>query len=410
MVLVPFFVCSLISTKLSAQAYCNNELIFWNENFGTGTVPSNNADVVNLIYQPTGIFGIEGTYRVVNNTQQLGDWHNSEDHTPGDVDGKMLVINGEPEIFYTKQLSRALGYPAGFYAISYSLMNVNTPGSCAPNPLLPNITIKTEYLDATNNWIELTNSPISAGPFPQTVNPTWLKTGGVFTLPLTGSFLVSEIRFTLKNETDGGCGNDLAIDDLKFATCPTGGPLPVKFLSVSARQKGTGVTIDWATASEFNNKYFEVEKSSDGGISWSVINTTLSKGNGSVTKNYNAYDAKPVNGLNYYRIRQVDNDGTSKYSSTVLFKLNIVKTEVSVLNNPFNTNIIVDFLATRNQVVNYRLIDMTGKLIFSNQQTITKGNFRKIIEGVSQLNRGMYILQITDEDAMIIYNDKLLKQ
>ncbi len=411
MLLVSFFVFTLKSTKLSAQAFCANELIFWNEDFGTGTTSTSNSNVRNLTHQPNGVFGNEGTYRIINNTQQLSDWHNSEDHTTGDSDGKMLVINGEAGIFYRKGVSRTLGYPAGFYSVSFFLMNVNPPpGTCSPNPLLPNITLKAEYRNASNNWIELTNSPITTGPIPQTANPLWLKIGGVFTLPTTGSFLVNRIRFTLSNETVGGCGNDYAIDDLKFASCPTGGPLPVQFLNVTARQKGSGVAIDWATASEFNNKYFEVEKSIDGGLNWTVINTTPSKGNGSVTKSYNSYDAKPVSGLNYYRIRQIDNDGASKYSSTVVFKLNITKTEVSVLNNPFNTNIIVDFLSTRNQVVNNRLIDVTGKLIFSQQLNVTKGSFRKIIEGVSQLNRGMYILQITDEDGLIIYNGKLIKQ
>lgn len=409
-VLASLLALNLISNKLTAQAFCTSELVFWNEDFGTGTNSSSNANVRNLTYQPNGAFGNEGTYRVINNTQQLPEWHNSEDHTAGDINGKMIVINGENGIFYRKGVTRTLGYPAGFYSISFFLMNLNTPGTCAPNPLLPKITIKAEYRNANNNWIELTNSPVTTSTIPQTANPVWLQIGAVFTLPTTGSFLVNRIRFTLSSETAGGCGNDFAIDDLKFASCPTGGPLPVKFLNVTARQKGSGVAIDWATASEFNNKYFEVEKSIDGGLNWAVINTTPSKGNGSVTKSYNSYDAKPVSGLNYYRIRQVDNDGASKYSSTVVFKLNIDKTTVSVLANPFNTNIIVDFLSTHNQAVNSRLIDMNGKLILSQQFNIAKGSFRKIIEGVSQLNRGLYILQIIDKDGIILYNDKLIKQ
>ena len=405
-----FFVFNLISTRSSAQAFCTSELVFWNEDFGTGVTSSSNSNVLNLTYQASGLLANDGVYQVINYSDQNIGWHKSIDHTPGDVDGKMLLINGKTERFYRKGITRNLGYPAGFYSVSFFIMNVQVPGTCAPAPILPAITIKAEYRDANNNWVELINSPKTTNPLPQTASPTWVQAGGIFTLPTTGSFLVKRIRFILSDGTVNGCGNDFAIDDLKFASCPTGGPLPVQFLNVTARQKGTGVAIDWATASEFNNKYFEVEKSIDGGLSWSVINTTPSKGNGSVTKSYNSYDAKPVSGLNYYRIRQVDNDGLSKYSTTVVYKLNIVHTTVSVLANPFNTNIIVDFLSTHNQVVNGRLIDMAGKLILSQQITITKGSFRKIMEGVSQLNRGMYILQITDADGVIIYNDKLIKQ
>ena len=412
---IPFmiFLVSLlafISGKTSAQVYCPSELVIWSENFGTGTTSTSDQNVLNLNYQANGPLNNDGTYRTINYTDQHVDWHKSPDHTPGDVDGKMLVINGKTERFYRKGVTRAVGYPAGFYSVSFFIMNVQVPGLCAPTPLLPSITIRAEYRDANNNWIELINSPVTTGPLPQTASPTWVQAGGVFTLPTTGTFLVKRIRFFLSDGTVSGCGNDFAIDDLKLATCPTGGPAPVEFLNVTAHQKGSGVAIDWATASEINNKYFDVERSTDAGTSWSVVATTPSKGNGGSTKTYAGYDARPVPGVNYYRIRQVDFDGTSKYSTTVTFKLNIIKTDVSVLANPFNTNITVDFLSTKNQVVSSRLFDMAGRQVLSTQLNISKGSTRKIIEGVSSLNRGIYILHIIDESGSIIYNDKLIKQ
>ncbi|MEP7165143.1 MAG: T9SS type A sorting domain-containing protein [Ferruginibacter sp.] len=410
LLVVVFLVFNMIPNKAVAQVFCANELVIWTEDFGTGTNSSSEPNVVNLNYQANGPLNSNGTYRSINWTDQHVDWHKSQDHTPGDVNGKMLVINGKTERFYRKGVTRALGYPAGFYAVSFFIMNVQVPGLCAPNPVLPAITIRAEYRDANNDWIQLINSPVTTTPLPQTATPTWVQAGGVFTLPTTGTFVVKRIRFFLSDGTVNGCGNDFAIDDLKLATCPTGGPLPVQFLNVTAHQKGSGVAIDWSTASEFNNKYFDVEKSTDGGISWSVVTTMQSKGNGNTTKNYTSYDAKPVAGPNYYRIKQVDMDGTSKYSNTVVFKLNIVKTDVSVLANPFNSNITIDFLSTHNQVVSGRLFDMTGKQVLSQQLNISKGSTRKIIEGVSSLNRGIYILHIVDENGVIIYNDKLMKQ
>ena len=410
MFLVSLLGFNLIPNQVVAQEYCANELVFWNEDFGTGTNSTSHPNVVNLTYQANNLLTNDGVYRVIHNTGQNSDWHKSLDHTPGDINGKALIVNGKTERFFRKGVTRTQGYPAGFYAVSFFVMNVQLPGTCAPNPILPAITIRTEYRDANNNWIQLINSPVTTAPLPQTINPTWIQAGGVFTLPTTGTFVVTRIRFFLSDGTVNGCGNDFAIDDIKFSTCPTGGPLPVQFLHVSAHQKGSGVAIDWSTASEFNNKYFDVEKSTDGGINWSVVSTMQSKGNGSSTKNYAAYDARPVAGANYYRIKQVDMDGTSKYSTTVVFKLNIVKTEVSVLANPFNTNITVDFLSTRNQVVSCRLFDMSGKQILSQQLNISKGSTRKIIEGVSSLNRGLYILHLVDDNGAVLYNDKLIKQ
>ena len=408
--LFSFLAFNMLSNRLSAQVYCANELVLWSQDFGTGTNSSNAQNVINLTYQANGLLTNDGTFRRINDTYQNVGWHKSIDHTPGDIDGKMLVINGKTETFYRRTVIRAQGYPAGFYALSFFIMNVQVPGTCAPTPILPAITIRAEYRDVNGDWIPLINSPVTTAPLPQTATPTWVQAGGVFTLPTTGTFVVNRIRFFLSDGTVNGCGNDFALDDIKFSTCPTGGPLPVQFLNVTARQKGSGVAIDWATASEFNNNYFDVERSTDGGTSWSVVTNMPSKGNGNATKNYAAYDAKPVVGANYYRIKQVDMDGTSKYSNTVVFKLNIVKTDVSVLANPFNTNITVDFLSTRNQVLSCRLFDITGKQILSQQLSIVKGSTRKVINEVNNLNRGMYILHIVDDNGAIIYNDKLIKQ
>jgi len=408
-----FFACLLGSffttNNLFAQVFCNNEVVYETETFGTGTTVSSDPNVVNLTYDPVGPLATEGIYRVIDNTFQLVDWHISADHTPADVNGKMLVVNGQAGDFYSRIINRAAGFPAGFYSSSLFLMNTNTVGVCAPNPLLPVISFKAEYLDQSNNWVELTNSPYSSGAVPQSATPTWVQLGGVFTLPTTGAFLVKSFRITLSDATPGGCGNDFAIDDIKLASCPEGGPVPVKFLNVSAQKKGTGVNISWATGSESNNDYFEVEKSNDGGTSWSVIAKVASSGNSSITKNYAGYDAKPNPGANYYRIKQVDKDGTSKYSVTVVYKLTIDQTDVSVLANPFTTNITVDFLSNRSQVVNSRLVDNTGRQVNMQQINIAKGASRKFIE-TGNLSRGLYILQVTDENGQVLYNGKLIKQ
>ena len=399
------------SNNAHAQAYCNNETIYFFENFGTGTTPATNANVTSLLtYQATGEMETEGIYRVADNTFQKIEWHTAPDYTASDVNGRMLLVNaGTIGAFYRKIVNLPGGYLPGFYGTSLYFMNVNMPGTCEPNPVLPGLTIKVEYRDAGNNWIELINSPIASDIIPQTATPTWVKMGGVFTLPSTGAFVVTDIRISLSNSVFGSCGNDFAIDDIKLASCPDGAPIPVKFLHVNAQKKGSGVTINWATATEINNAYFDVEKSIDGGTNWIAINRTKGSINSSVIRNYTAYDAKPAIGSNLYRIKQVDLDGTSKYSTTVQFKLAIEKTDVSVLANPFTTNITVDFLSERNQVIHTRLFDNTGKIVNSQKISVSKGSSRKSIE-TGHLSRGIYILQVSDENGKAIISEKLIKQ
>lgn len=411
-----FFIFSIVfiigfSGKSHAQEFCSDETIYWFENFGTGITPVSHPDIIpgSLIYQPSGILNAEGTYRVINNTQQMPEWHFSADHTPGDVDGRVLVINGQSETFFSHTISLPGGFLPGPYASSLYLMNVNTPGTCSPNPLLPYIDFKVEYLNQNNAWVPLQNSPVTSNFVPQSANPTWVLLGGVFILPSTGAFTVTQIRVILSNQTTGGCGNDYAIDDIKFASCPTGGPVPVIFNSVTANVKGSGVLVNWSTSSEINNDRYDVERSTDQGRNWIPIATVKGRGNYSSLAQYQAYDAKPSIGRNLYRIKQIDFDGRSKYSVTVGIQVETGSTNISVLTNPIRDRIILDFLSDKNQMTGISLIDITGKPVLKTNVAIMKGSSRKEINVPASLGKGLYILQVVDEEGNLLLREKLIR-
>ncbi|MFT3981324.1 MAG: T9SS type A sorting domain-containing protein [Ferruginibacter sp.] len=410
LILVAFFVSvlSLLTTNASAQEFCANETVLWSENFGTGTGSVSSTDVINVLHSPVAPnVGLnDGYYRIINNTQQRNDWHNSPDHTPSDVDGRALVVNGIAETFYTKEITNGVtGFNPATYGISFFLMNVNTNNyPCSPY-LLPTISFVVEYSTAAsgNSWVTLQS--VSTTPLPITNAPVWVQLGGSFNLPVAAQ----RFRFTLSDGTSYGCGNDFAIDDIKFVSCPEGGPMPVEFLSLAAVQKGSGVSVNWSTASELNNNYFDVERSTDG-TTWNTIARVMGAGNSATVKNYNAYDAKPVAGYNLYRIRQVDIDGKFEYSSTVKVKITIDKLGVSVLANPFVNNITVDFLSNNIQTVSARLTDLSGKTVAMQNWSISTGTTRKTMDNVVTLQRGMYILTITDMNGAVVFNSKLIKQ
>jgi Secretion system C-terminal sorting domain len=406
-ILMVSFFTLFISPVTKAQNFCNNEFILWSENFGEGALSASNPDVLNLAYAPSGLLE-DGFYRVATNAQQRPEWHNSGNHTVSTPNGNMLVVNGNAVNFYSKIITRNnIGFAAGSYSSSLFLMNVNTLGTCGEQALLPIITFKLEYnTEASGNeagWVSLQST--TSSPVAQTGSPTWIQLGSLFTLPVAAQ----RIRFTIASLSSSGCGNDFAIDDLKFATCPSGGPLPVEFLNVNANQKGSGVVVNWSTASENNNKYFDVEKSIDG-TNFTAFSSVTGAGNSSTLKNYNSFDSKPVAGLNYYRIKQVDTDGRFKYSMVVKVKINIEKTGVSILTNPFLNNITVDFLSNANQIVNVRLTDVSGKMISTERWAIAKGSTRLQMQNVSSIQKGLYIFTVVDDNGTIIYNNKLLKQ
>lgn len=408
-VLSVFFLLTVVS-PVSAQNFCPNENVFFSENFGTGIGTNSSPDVINVVHSPLAPnVGLnDGFYRIINNAQQRADWHNAPDHTVGDTDGKMLVVNGIAETFYTKEISNGVtGFLPGTYGASLFLMNTQILGAynCGSEQILPTITFLVEYSSTPsgNNWISLQSS--TANAVPQTLTPVWVQLGGVFNLPV----IAQRFRLRLSDGTTAGCGNDFAIDDLKFVGCPEGGPLPVQFLGISAVQKGSGISVNWSTAAEYNNKYFDVQKSVDG-TTWTTFAKVDGAGNSSSVLKYNAYDAKPVAGYNYYRIKQVDIDGKADYSSVVKVKISIEKTAVTVLANPFVTNITVDFLSNSSQSVSIRLTDVTGKTIATDKWQIAKGSSRLTLDKVAGLQRGMYIFTVMDSNGEVIYNNKLVKQ
>jgi Secretion system C-terminal sorting domain len=404
-------VISSVTTKTFAQLTCQSETVLFSETFGTGTTPTSNTDVIPaaLTFQGSGMLVGEGVYRVIDSTQQKPEWQVSGDHT-GDANGKMLVINGTADTFYSHRADGLNGFRAATYIASMFLMNLDVTGTCSVNPLLPAISIRLEYLAEDNTWQPLTGSPYAAPGVAQSANPTWVQIGSTFILPSTGSFLVKSMRVLLVNRTAGGCGNDFALDDIKLSFCPNGA-LPVEFLGITARQKGSGVSVEWSTAQETNTKSFIVEKSASGSnFSWDAIATINAAGNSSAAKSYNAYDSKPFNGVNFYRVRQVDKDGNFKYSRIVSLKVNFGKAGITVLTNPFHNSLTIDFSSSGAQVVSAKLVDITGKQVASEKWSINSGTTRKEFSNVSSLQQGMYIFTVSGAGGEILYNNKVIKQ
>ena len=399
----------MFSFSVNAQIGCPNETVLGTEDFGQGTTPSSDPNVTVLTYSATGPLSMDGSYRVVDSTNQKPEWQISGDHT-GNLNGKMLVVNGVAETFYVRPITLTQGFVPGDYPISLYIMNVDTIGLCGAKPLLTVLTFTVEYLSQSNTWVPFVGSPYTAAAIPQTTKPTWVNVGSIFTMPPLGSFIPKTIKVSISDGTVGGCGNDFAIDDMKLAFCSSGGPMPVTFMNFTAQQKGSGVSLEWSTAQEINNSYFEVQRSADGNTDWEHIAQVAGAGNSQVVKNYNAFDNSPLSGVNYYRIRQVDYDGNYKFSNVVSVKTNFNKTGVSVLANPFYNTLNVGFNSATSQVVSAKLIDIAGRQIAVEKWSVSAGNSIKNFSNVSGLQQGLYILSITNNSGEILYTGKVIKQ
>ncbi|NJL76690.1 MAG: T9SS type A sorting domain-containing protein [Saprospiraceae bacterium] len=111
--------------------------------------------------------------------------------------------------------------------------------------------------------------------------------------------------------------------------------LPVELTHFKAKALVTSTLLIWATASESNNKGFEVQRSTDG-KSWKAVGFVAGNGTTVEAQNYTFLDEQPKAGINYYRLQQVDFDGAFEYSDIVVvnFELGGVKNELQVFPNP----------------------------------------------------------------------------
>ena len=98
---------------------------------------------------------------------------------------------------------------------------------------------------------------------------------------------------------------------------PTINPLPVTFVAFTGRQEGNTIVLDWATASENDNNYFEIERSTDG-VNYVTIGYVDGAGNSSSLLGYQFTDNAPEQGQLYYRLSQVDFDGNREYADKVV--------------------------------------------------------------------------------------------
>lgn len=109
-----------------------------------------------------------------------------------------------------------------------------------------------------------------------------------------------------------------------------GGALPVELTKFQANIISQNVILSWTTASEKNNDYFTIEKSTDG-INFEKVSVVDGNGNSSVENNYIAKDENPFFGISYYRLKQTDFDGSYSFSKVVSV----------IIENKVETNVII---------------------------------------------------------------------
>ncbi|MBF9221847.1 beta strand repeat-containing protein [Hymenobacter ruricola] len=175
-------------------------------------------------------------------------------------------------------------------------------------------------------------------------------------------------------------------------------PLPVTLTSFTATRQGGAAALKWTTATEINNEAFEVEVATGTQTQFRSIGRLAGAGNGQTAHTYQFLDTEEgKKGLRYYRLRQVDKDGTTTYSSlrSVLFDGGTA-TALQVSPNPFHSDAVaLTTQANASARTTLRLTDALGRTVRTQELTVPAGSAQLTVSGLSGLPAGLYLLHLT---------------
>lgn len=166
--------------------------------------------------------------------------------------------------------------------------------------------------------------------------------------------------------------------------------MPVSLIRFELAKSENQIVLSWATAEELNNRGFQIESSSDA-RNWRSLGFVESKKQaGSTSKkiDYQFVDEAPAFGQNYYRLKQVDLDGTYEYSSILSAWID-AKTQIVLHPNPTSSKLLIQGLTGGEHVA---IFDMLGRVIYQRKAAESW----KFELPVGNWGVGTYYVQVSD--------------
>lgn len=243
------------------------------------------------------------------------------------------------------------------------------------------VILNTDYITGTLSiWVSAVSTGGAGTSLVATSTPVqdvWTQRSFTFTAVSSGTAYVIA---TVSPHTETGKVAWVHVDDFALATA-----LPVELSSFNCEKTDGQVTLNWVTASERYNEGFEVQHSNDG-ATWSRIGFVEGIGTSDTINNYRFINGIPSIGINYYRLKQIDFDGTVDYSKVISVFLNEKRT-IEIYPNP--TNGLLKIVGIENG--SYKVMDNVGR-------TVKRGILSHQSIDIAELANGVYLLHVVSGD------------
>ncbi|KUG06790.1 hypothetical protein ASU33_05520 [Solirubrum puertoriconensis] len=231
----------------------------------------------------------------------------------------------------------------------------------------------------------------------------------VFSIPLSSlnatqqaALGAATVRLTATASQAVSSTNPVQYNTSEFAGVITlrNGPLPVELVEFTAKSLNADALLTWKTAQEKNNDRFEVERSIDG-VNYEKVGQIAGHGTTSAPQNYSYTDANVGTSAAqvYYRLKQIDRDGTTAYSPVraVSFGKELAQGNLTLYPNPAHDELTVS-LGTASQNAMVEVYTVNG--LFVRKQSFDAAATTKL--NVSSLPQGTYLLKVTTATGSVL--------
>lgn len=187
------------------------------------------------------------------------------------------------------------------------------------------------------------------------------------------------------------------------------GILPIDLKDFSGITYSEYNLLKWTTASERNNDYFEMQRSTDG-VNFEPFGEHI-KGQGNVVTftDYTGLDLNPLPGTTYYRLKQVDFNGEFTFTDVIALNRDIQNIgQLRTYPNPFNEGINIQFNLSEDQNVKIQFVNQLGKVVYTENFSCKKGGNKLDIN--TSFNYGIYMLNVVSENGEMNQTKRVIKK
>ena len=342
----------------------------------TGTINASNGDVDRMIFNNSGtvtnsacgIINLTLGRILVNGGSFTNNGLYKTTHSSAGVNAAAGTATNNA--FYTSNNANwAVGAGTGVdngVKLSSSNFDVDAGSSCTPNL----------GIDAAHNWYSDVGATTQVGSNDASGSASFNNGAFVGSGPHTlYSCYGSDVTMTISNLA-GPC-------------------LPVELISFEGIIKGEQVELNWTTASEQNNKGFDIERANEqnGALVWETIDFVEGHGTTMEEQNYFYYDTPLAKGINYYRLKQIDYDGAFEYSNVVSVSVN---TNEQASNFKIYPNPTSNELNIENGIGQLTIFNLLGQVV----KQLDIKDVRSSIQ-VGDLSTNTYLLKVLKKNGEV---------